>query len=193
MRSLLRAAALTTTVITLAACGSGSGDRGIGRMLMGPPGPAQETDFIGERPDPLAAQRPCPAVIVRDGTGTLRVPAGGAEDDARSLRYQGGIDRTARECTFDGAGVTMKIGVTGRLILGPAGQPGNYTLPIRMAVLHRGGEPAWSELFNVPVTVLPGEGNARFSHVAQNVHIPLAGGESSEAYVVYVGFDELGR
>ena len=66
----------------------------------------------------------CPGVSVRAGAGTLSMSAGAAEDAAMNLRYQVGIGQTARECKLNGTTLTIRVGVQGRVILGPAGGPG---------------------------------------------------------------------
>ena len=40
------------------------------------------------------------------------------------LRYQATIIRTARECQVNSGVMTMKVGIEGRVITGPAGGPG---------------------------------------------------------------------
>ena len=52
-----------------------------------------------------------------------------------TMRYQVGIAQTARECAALGGVMTMKVGVQGRVLLGPAGGPG----PGRHPAAHGGG------------------------------------------------------
>ena len=54
-----------------------------------------------------------------------------------NLRYQAGLSQTARECKLNGQTLTMRVGIQGRIILGPAGGPGQIELPIRLAVVKR--------------------------------------------------------
>ena len=65
-------------------------------------------------------------------------PAGArsqARPQALSLRYQATFVRAARECRVKGKDVNIKVGVQGRIILGPAGGPGELTVPLRYALV----------------------------------------------------------
>ena len=68
---------------------------------------------------PVAAQDiNCPDVTVADGGAALRV--GGPENS--SVRYQFNIGDTARQCDPAGTGqASVKIGVAGQVVMGPAG------------------------------------------------------------------------
>ena len=67
----------------------------------------------------------CPTVDVRIGAATLMIGSkpGEGEPAALDLRYQGTILRTARECRVSAGVMTMKVGIEGRIITGPAGGP----------------------------------------------------------------------
>ena len=83
---------------------------------------------------------------------------------AMNLRYQVGIGQTARECKLNGTTLTMRVGVQGRVILGPAGGRADR-LPLRLAVVHEGPQPKtiFTKLNRVPVTIPPGDGNVQFT------------------------------
>ena len=66
-----------------------------------------------------AADLDCPVVEVEDGAATARF--GGAEN--ASVRYQFDIIDAARECQPQGSQFALKVGVSGRLLIGPAGTP----------------------------------------------------------------------
>jgi hypothetical protein len=140
---------------------------------------------------------PCPDVSVRIGASTLAISDKGkaadpAELSGLDLRYQGSITRTARECRVANGVMTIKVGIEGRIVLGPAGVPGQLDLPIRLAVVREGPEPrtVTSKLDRVPVTIGEGVDHVNFTHVDQDVAFPLprALGEM-DSYVVYVGYD----
>lgn len=135
----------------------------------------------------------CPSVDIRAGTSTLRIGPRGADPTATSLRYQVSVARTARECAIRGASMTMKIGVQGRVILGPDGGPGQIDVPIRYALVREGVEPKtiWTQLHRVPVVVGPNQTNVAFMHLEENLSFPLPSRNELAAYVVYVGFDEM--
>ena len=60
---------------------------------------------------------------------------------AGDLRFQGTIVSYARDCTRVAGQVNARIGVEGRVVVGPAGAPDNVTLPIRVAVVQEGLQP----------------------------------------------------
>jgi hypothetical protein len=84
----------------------------------------------------IDSQYDCPEVKVRYGAATLMVgdKPGQGEPNALDVKYQGSILRTARECHLAGNIMTMKVGIEGRVITGPAGSPGNVDVPLRIAV-----------------------------------------------------------
>src|SRR5664279_6391708 len=85
----------------------------------------------------------CPSVQVRTGAATLMIGSkpGAGEPSALDVRYQGSILRTARECHINAGVMTMKVGIEGRIITGPAGVPGAVEIPLRIAVVQEGINP----------------------------------------------------
>jgi len=133
----------------------------------------------------------CPTVEIRQGASTFSQSAPDNGSAALSLRYQANFLRGARECALRAGTVAMKVGVEGRLILGPAGAPGTISLPVRLAVVREGVEPKtiWTKFYSVPVVVPPGESNVLFTHVEEALSFPMPSAKDFDAYVVYVGFD----
>jgi hypothetical protein len=136
----------------------------------------------------------CPEVTVRQGAATLSSSADSSESSALNLRYQVTIGNTARECRLVGGIVTLKVGMQGRVILGPQGSPGTIEVPIRFAVVREGidAKTINTKLALVPVSVPPGDGNVLFSHVEEGLDFPMPKGSEIDSYVIYVGFDPLG-
>jgi hypothetical protein len=136
----------------------------------------------------------CPTVGIRQGASTLAVSTNPAEQSALNMRYQVGIAQTARECKVTGNTLTMKVGIQGRVVLGPAGGPGQLDVPLRFAVVQEGVEPKTivSRLQRVHVTVPDGSSNVLFTHVEEDLTFPMPKGGDIDAYIVYVGFDPLG-
>ena len=87
--------------------------------------------------------------------------------------------------------MTMKVGVQGRVILGPAGAPGVIEVPVRLALVQEGVEPKtiWTKGYRVAVNVPPGQSNVPFVHIEEDISFPLPNASELSAYVVYVGFD----
>jgi hypothetical protein len=138
-----------------------------------------------------AAEIDCPGVDVRQGASTLAISAPGAESGPMTTRYQVTIAQTARECAALGGVMTMKVGVQGRVLLGPAGGPGQVDIPLRMAVVQEGPAPktVLSKFYRLAVAVPPGQVSVPFVHVEQDLTFPMPRPAEFDAYVVYVGFD----
>jgi hypothetical protein len=135
----------------------------------------------------------CPSVDVRPGTSSLafNVPGG---QGAMGLRYQASLGQTARECSAAGGNLNMKVGVQGRIILGPAGGPGTIEVPLRLALVQEGPSPKthWTKLYRIPVTIGDGVPNVAFTHVEEDLTVPMPSASALESYVVYIGFDAIG-
>jgi hypothetical protein len=133
----------------------------------------------------------CPTVSIRQGASTFSVSAGGAESTAMSMRYQATISDTARECKLAGPNLTIRVGVEGRVILGPAGGAGQFEIPVRYAVVREGPEPKTvaAKLRWVKVEIPAGEGNVPFTVIEDDLSFPTPKPQELDAYVVYVGFD----
>jgi hypothetical protein len=189
-------AALAMLVLLLPGCSTGNlfgsssssdpGDK-LGTSLFGPqakPG----TGTASVTPDDFE----CPGVEIRPGASTLSISGKGGESAALDLRYQGTIVRTARDCQLRAGNVTIRVGVEGRIVLGPAGGPGQIDIPIRYAVVQEGTAPKTivTKFYRIPVTVPENEGRVTFNHIAEDLAFPMpvpAG--DIDSYVVYIGFD----
>jgi hypothetical protein len=164
-------------------------------LLLGTPtmsAPPATTAAAGANPTP--ADIDCPGVEIRQGASTFQQSGPDNGSTALSLRFQANFVRSARSCALRGTTVAMKVGVEGRLILGPAGAPGTFTLPVRLAVVKEGIEPKtiWTKFYQVPVTVSAGESNIAFTHVEEDMSFPMPPGSELDTYVIYVGFDPEG-
>lgn len=141
-----------------------------------------------------AAEIDCPSVEYRQGAATMAVNSPGAETTALSLRYQASFTQTARECMLRGGNLTIKVGVQGRIVLGPAGASGAIGIPLRYALVREGAEPKtlWTKVFIVPVTIPEKQLNVPWIHVEEEMTVPRPAGDEIEAYVIYIGFDPDG-
>ena len=139
----------------------------------------------------------CPGIEVRSGAATLMIGSkpGEGEPSALDLRYQVTIARTARECRVAAGVMTMKVGIEGRVITGPAGGPGTVDVPLRLAVVEEGVNPKtiMSKFAREQVTITEGVNRATFTHIDPEISFPMPQPAAKiDAYVVYVGFDPLG-
>jgi hypothetical protein len=136
----------------------------------------------------------CPTVDYRQGAATLTVNDSKADNAALSLKYLASFVKTARECDVRGDMVTIRVGVQGRVVVGPAGGPGTVTVPLRYALVREGIEPKtiWTKLFAIPVTVSTSQLNIPFTHIEEEMTVPIPSRGDLAAYVIYIGFDPEG-
>jgi hypothetical protein len=134
----------------------------------------------------------CPEVLILEGTAASQAYAGTPPSSA-NLRYQYALDDTARECTLEGDQLAIKIGIAGKVLLGPAGSPGSFSVPVRMAVLREhDNQPIVSNLYRAAVTVAAGETRADFTIVSEPLRVPFIQDHAEDDYTIRVGIDEGG-
>lgn len=147
----------------------------------------------------------CPLLDIRQGASTLIIgpsgPSGGTDDigentnnGAMSVKYQGSFVRAARSCAKVGDNMVMKVGIQGRIIVGPAGGPGNVNVPLRIAVVREtpaGTKPIATKFVIIPVTVASQTENPTFTYVADDLTFPMPPAADLDSYLVYIGFDPL--
>ncbi|MCL2452190.1 MAG: hypothetical protein FWD08_00835 [Alphaproteobacteria bacterium] len=132
----------------------------------------------------------CPEVVVLEGTAASQAYAGSPPSNA-NLRYQYALTDTARECKVEDDQLVLKIGVAGKVLLGPAGAPGSFNVPVRMAVLHEtDNSPVTSKLYHAPVTIGPSESEASFTIVSDPLEVPFIQDHAEQDYTIKVGIDE---
>ena len=154
---------------------------------------AQSSD---KAPQPVAGAPPdieCPYIEIRQGASTLTI-GGGGDNTAMSLKYQGTFVRAARQCSVAAGQMIMKVGVEGRIILGPAGGPGQVDVPLRIAVVDQapaGMKPIVTKLIHIPVAIQSATDNPTFAHVEDGLTFPMPSAAVLEHYIVYIGFDPL--
>ncbi len=151
-------------------------------------GSPAHTVLFGQPVTPEAAEvdpRLCPRVEVRDGSNVWRQGGEGATE----LRYQASITDLARECRIDGTTMTIRVGLEGRILVGPKGDAGRITLPIRIAVTRGLSQPVWTRLYQVPIEIPAGSPNVTFTQVEDQVQFALPEASELTTYIVFVGFD----
>ncbi|TAL78400.1 MAG: hypothetical protein EPN75_10920 [Beijerinckiaceae bacterium] len=134
----------------------------------------------------------CPDIIILDGTANDRVYGKGDQTN-ENLRYQFSLNDVARDCKIDGNQISLKIGAAGKILLGPVGAPGNFTAPVRIAIVRESDQdPVVSKLYGVPVTVPAGKSEAPFTLVTDQIEIPYTHANAQHDYTIKVGFDAAG-
>jgi hypothetical protein len=136
----------------------------------------------------------CPPVEIRHGASTLAIGPPG-DTTTMSLRYQGTFTRQARECTVVDGNMVMKIGVQGRVIVGPAGGVGQVDVPLRLAVVQEtpgGTRPVATRFIRIPVAIANTEQGGVFTRIEEGMTFPLPTPINAlDDYIVYVGFDAV--
>lgn len=126
----------------------------------------------------------CPYVDIANGGAALRQFAG-AQGDNSKLRVQISIAEVARQCTPQpGGGFLLKVGVEGRVLLGPSGGPGTYNAPVRF-VVKAGSQVIADRRKATSVSVAPGETGAAFAVVEEGIVVP----QTSEEVSIDVSLD----
>lgn len=202
------AAALLVAAVAVAGCSS-LGSSGSQGTTSASSGSVPFTDRISNlfrssssTPAAAAVEAPitaddieCPRMDIRTGASTLLINGSTTEGDAMALRYQGTFVRAARECRVQNGQLSIKIGVEGRVILGPAGSAGELTVPLRMALVQEtlnDSKPIWSRLYPVHVIVPPQVTTQNFTTISEDLTIPLPGSNALDQMVIYIGFDPSG-
>jgi hypothetical protein len=142
----------------------------------------------------LSMEDNCPTVDVRSGAGTLAVGSKGRPTSATDVRYQLTFTQIARQCALSGQTIRMRVGVQGRALVGPAGAPSQIEVPLRYAVVREGPEPKTiaTKFRRIGIDLPTGAPNALFTDIEDDLSFPLPPLDELMAYVVYVGFDEMG-
>lgn len=202
-RGLGRTALFAITALVLTGCGGGSllgtssgSESSIGSrfsQLFG-----SKSQAVGEAPSAAQessdAQLTCPPVAIRAGASTLPVGLPGKPASGSDLRYQLTITRTARDCNLNAGQITARIGIEGRVIVGPAGAPPTVDIPIRVAVVQEGvgDKVIFTKAYRTSVAMADNSDSTVYSFVAEDVVYPAPKGDAGDAYVFYIGFDPNG-
>lgn len=174
---------LFTIGFIMAAAGCQSGDAGgvLGPAaakddLKPPTEKVKESDLIGF----------CPRVALRDGTAFFNSYAKGGQDDPAKLLYQTALTDVTRACTRSDGQLTIVVSVAGKVVPGPAGAPGNLTLPIRIAAI-QGTTVVYSELKKYQVAVTDTSAATQFVYGDTKITIPEP---TKRDVMIFAGFDE---
>lgn len=190
---LARSAMVAGLGLLLSACSMGG-------MFGGGGAPSPDTQQLQNAtatPAQIAAQSPalpaiaseCPPIKVRPGAEALYYYGKGKVGNPNELQYQAVIDKQSRNCVVSNGLITVKMGVIGRVLLGPSGNQQSVDLPLRF-VVERGDAPLFSQLYQIPVGIAPPAQSSDFVKVVDNVQIPYVSGDD---ITIWVGFDSSGK
>jgi hypothetical protein len=131
----------------------------------------------------------CPTVEIAPGGAALRGRNSGA--GASGVDYQASINDVARECRFDGATMTIRVGVRGRVVLGSAGRAGAYGVPLRITVRSL-DKVFYDNVARLSVSTTGAVGGSPFQHVEENIRVPQ-GPDGQDVYEIFVSLDSSAR
>ncbi|MBO0734768.1 MAG: hypothetical protein J2P49_10750 [Methylocapsa sp.] len=188
------------------------GPAGCGSPFGGPESPqsAQPSDPPGSRllAGMLGLRRVEPAAGTAGATGEkelhiscpeIRVPQEGAASRAyageppsnANLRYQLGLNETARECAREGSQLALKIGAAGKVLLGPAGSPGSFTVPVRMTIVRKSdNQPVLAKLYSATATIAQNTTEAEFTVISEPLHVPFLQEHADQDYAIRIEMGE---
>ncbi|WP_082070414.1 hypothetical protein [Bradyrhizobium sp. LTSP885] len=140
--------------------------------------------------DDADAELTCPPVQIRAGASTYSVGTPGKEAVGNDIKFLASITKMARQCTLNGGEITAKIGIQGRVIVGPAGAPPTIQVPLRVAVVRGGvGEKTIMTKAYQTTVQIDESGSVPFSLVAEDIVYPAPSAAENDNYVFYIGFD----
>jgi hypothetical protein len=135
----------------------------------------------------------CPEISVQDGTSAVRIYAG-AQQSNDNVRYQFSLGELARECRAEGKDLKIKVGISGLVLMGPAGASGNFVVPVRVVVRHDADQkPMVSELYNIDASLKAGESQTSFVYVTPILTVPHTRPDEDQVYTIFIGFDTAAK
>jgi hypothetical protein len=142
-------------------------------------------------PTQVSADENCPGATIRQGAAAWAQTAG---QGPTNIRYQASIVQIARECAILGDTMTIKVGIEGRVLVGPKGGAGNVTIPVRIALVQEGPQPrpVISKFYAVQVAIPQGATQVPFTQVDDTLSFQIPADKNLERFIIYVGFDPQG-
>lgn len=123
----------------------------------------------------------CPVVDVEEGGGVAQIGSGAG------LRHQFAISDTARECTVANKQISIRVGVAGRVVAGPAGGAGTVSVPLRIGIRRETDKIILtSKVVNITATIPAGSANTTFAVVSDPLIVPWLREEADEDYMIVV-------
>ena len=198
MRAGMKCVPVLAAALAVAGC-AGGGMPSFGGMFGSSDAPAQATQaqasaapaMATTNPDGSAADLACPYVDVREGAAAHRVYAGGQGN--ANVRYQFSMGDIVRSCRLAGNQLILKVGVEGKVLLGPAGAPSSFTVPITVAVRREQGlQFINTRTYRIAAAIPAGASQTTFAMVSDEIAVPFISPKSNEDYQVFVGFEGAG-
>jgi len=130
----------------------------------------------------------CPRFVVGERDANITVYEPGRVGDGLAIMHRGEITKTARECQASPGQVTVRYGISGRVLLGPKGKTGNVALPVKIFVTDSKREKVAADALSVDVDVAVEKPIGYFSAV-KTITITVPEGARAGEFEIFVGFD----
>lgn len=131
----------------------------------------------------------CPEIVLLEGDAAKRVYAGGEANN--DLRYQISIDDAARECGRNGDKLEIRVGMRGKVLLGPKGNPGTFNVQGRVAIFDEGEkQEIFSKTYHATVTIPPGRTEGSYTLISDVLQMPFHTEQADQDYAVKIGVSD---
>lgn len=151
-------------------------------LYSGPTVPPSQPPNFNQNQDEVG----CPGLDILENKAAYR--GGSAAQQASGVGFQASIANVARECIVDGRQLRVRVGVEGRMLLGPNGRPGTFSVPVRVVVKRR-SEVVAQRFTRLSVTIAANEMQSDFVHVEENIVVPISENDPADEYDLFVGLD----
>lgn len=131
----------------------------------------------------------CPPVGLQEETAIFTTYERGGEGDPDRIVYRTSISDTTRSCSYHQEMGSITAAIAGRVVPGPRGRTGTFTLPIRVEVT-RAGETLYSKVFQHPVTIVDTAGATQFVFRDNEIAVP---GGIDRLVQLTIGFEQPRR
>jgi hypothetical protein len=126
-------------------------------------------------------------VNVAEGQAAYRAMAGA------QVRYQFSLGDIARECSAVDGTISIRVGVAGYLLAGPAGGAGTYSVPVKISVKSQADDRiVASRVVRVSASIANGDAQGTFTFIADPLTVPYVRPEADQDYEIFVGIDPKG-
>jgi hypothetical protein len=198
----IAAVVVAATTLLVSGCGLSSITSGIGGGMFGgssssgqPKGVTEEQMLSAAKAEGTDAGSTvgevaygCPRFIVWPRDHTLTIYEPGRVGDGLAVMHRGEITKTARECQIEPGRVTVKYGFSGRVLMGPRGQPGPVQLPVAVFVTDAKRERLTADRITVQTDIAADRPIGYFS-IVRSVSFQIPEGTRPGEFEVFVGFE----
>ncbi len=144
-----------------------------------------KTDTGSDISPTAGASQHCPQVVAWPQDRVITTYQSGHKGDSLAIIYRGELTKLARDCQLVGNRVTVRYGFAGRVLLGPKGHSGTYTLPVSIRVSNPDKKVISHSRLRVPAPVPSGNPVGYFSAV-KTTSFSVATGTRPEDYQIFV-------